>query len=96
MITLMLTNHVWEWEFEEVSKTYEQFNTQRFGKKTLAIPTTFEIALLCSIGNLCTEDTELRMSWYKKALLEATGKELTQNYLKDCINRAGFPNCYFR
>ena len=35
------------------------------------------------------------MSWYKKALLEAAGKELTQNYLKDCINRAAFPNLKF-
>lgn len=95
MITLMLANHDWEWKFEEVNKTYEQFNTQRFGKKTLEIPTTFEIALLCAIGNLCTEDTELRMSWYKKALLEAAGKELTQNYLKDCINRAALPSLEF-
>lgn len=35
------------------------------------------------------------MSWYKKALLEAAGKELTRNYLKDCINRAAFPNIEF-
>ncbi|MBD8591341.1 hypothetical protein IFT92_26765 [Peribacillus simplex] len=54
-----------------------------------------EVSKICAIRNLCTEDTELRISWYKKALLEAAGIELTQNYLKDCINRAAFPNLDF-
>lgn len=87
MVTYLYLGQEWPWEFDVCRKIYEEYNISRFSSSSLKLPSTFEIGILCRLGNLCPSEEDLggRTTWFKLAQHEAAGLEHIQKYIGDCI-----------
>jgi hypothetical protein len=83
LITFLLLGQEWQWNTEACITAYNNYNEMRFSKKSIKLPNTHEIAILCRLGNLVgNEDKEY---WYKKAIHESAGRVEIQKYIKQCM-----------